>query len=57
MAPFVIKYQGAELEGYQLDTQVATSQHTQQELVKILTTDVLDFVNNSGVEQVKVYLD
>ena len=57
VAPFVIKYQGDVLEGSQLDTQIRTSQLTQQKLVKVVTTDVLDFVNNSGVEQVKVHLD
>ena len=57
VAPFVIKYKGDVLEGSQLDTQIRTSQHTQQKLVKVVTTDVLDFVNNSGVEQVKVHLD
>ena len=45
VAPFVIKYQDV-LEGSQLDTQIRTSQHTQQKLVKVVTTDVLDFVKN-----------
>lgn len=57
VAPFVIRYQGAELEGSQPEKHIRTTQHSQQEMEKVVTTDFLDFVNNSDVELVKVHLD